>query len=94
MWNVPASQRVFGETLSVVPVASQARSTAVAGSTVTAAATEIGSIGAVKWIVTGSVRAWPVSTAVVNSDWLSGAIGTGGMATVVAGRAAPKTPTP
>ena len=94
VWKVPASQRVRGETMSSVPVSSQARSTAVAGSTSTAAATEAGSIGAVKSIVTGSVNAWPVSTAAVNSDWASGAIGTGGTATVTAGGVVLKTPIP
>ena len=72
---------------------SHASETGVAGSTVRAAATDVGSIAALKSIVTGSVRPRFVENVVVNAAWVSGRTGDGGRATVEAGRPTPMRPT-
>ncbi len=64
------------------------------GSTVTAEATDPGSIGVVNSIATGAVRSCPVTTVVRKAAWVNGTIGVGGLAEVVAGEPAPITPTP
>ena len=94
VWNVPADQRPFGEIVSSVAVASQLSATGVAGSTVTAAATEVAFIGVLNRIVTGSRSPRSVANVVVNAAWVRGRIAVGGVATVVAGRPAPMAPIP
>ncbi len=94
VWNVPGTHRSCGAIVRMVPEASQARTTGVGGSTVTAAATDTGSMGTLNPMLTGSVRARLVENVVVNAAWVSGRIGVGTVATVGAGRPAVKIPIP
>ena len=72
----------------------QASWTGAGGSTLTAAATEAGSIGVVNSMATGVVRSRFVATIVRNAARVSGTIGVGGVAEVAAGSPAPTIATP
>src|SRR6187551_608095 len=83
--NVPSDQRPRGVTVRIFPVLSQDRSTAFAGSTLMAPATDAAFIGVVKARVTGSESPRSVEEVVVNAVWASGRIGEVRVATVVCG---------
>src|SRR5690349_22128977 len=85
VWNTPAAQWLIGLTVRTVSSAPQVSTTAVAGSTWSVVATERRSIGVENRIVTGSVTPWLVATAASNSACVSGTMGRGAVATVVAG---------
>ena len=77
-------ERYFaGRIVSVRPAASHVRSTSLRGSTRSAAATDVRSIGVLNRTVRGSLRETPVVTAAVNAARVSGTTAVGGVAVVV-----------